>query len=136
MNENAYALLGILQKYAPNGSAQQRCSEVYNSLQAQGAYDNELEKALVVLLLNGLEGDWFWSTNVPADIVANDVLFEISADIDPERYKPMTAKEAEEHLEKDKARAAKLAEQRARMEARVERARELLRELDSGDDVF
>jgi hypothetical protein len=57
--DNAYTLLRMLQGYAPNGAAQQKCSEMYNEAIADGP------KAAMLTMLGALSdglkyGNWPW----------------------------------------------------------------------------
>lgn len=59
--EPSYRLLGILRGYAPNGPAQQACSDFYGILQENGIGGRELELHLVNALQDGLaHGNWLW----------------------------------------------------------------------------
>lgn len=61
MNKNATALLGILQEYAPTGTEQQKCTEIYLAMQQDGITGNDLILRLAGMLVDGLRhGNWPW----------------------------------------------------------------------------
>ena len=61
----SYQLLGILQHYAPNGAAQQKCGDFYGELQRDGLSGQELDRQLVNVLQDGLaHGNWPWTLPV------------------------------------------------------------------------
>lgn len=58
--ERAYQLLGILQSYAPNASAQVKCTQIYNEAMAGGQHRATL--VMVEALHDGLKfGNWPWT---------------------------------------------------------------------------
>lgn len=59
--EIAYKLLGILQAYAPTGTAQQRCADWYNNLQKEGVTAGDIVIALTGCIRDGkMHGNWPW----------------------------------------------------------------------------
>lgn len=59
--DNAYNLLMILQSYAPDGIAQQKCANAYNEAIADGTTGNKLVALLAGYLIDGLTyGNWLW----------------------------------------------------------------------------
>lgn len=57
-----YRLLGILQEFAPNGEAQQRCTDVVHKLQQEGASAGALQLWLINTLQEGITyGNWPWA---------------------------------------------------------------------------
>lgn len=61
MTDASYQLLGILQGYAPTGSAQEKCSELYREAQSEGRAGRELDKILAGAIYDGLNsGNWPW----------------------------------------------------------------------------
>jgi len=61
MPDNVQVLLGVLQSYAPNGDAQQACSELLWSAQREGLTVREQVLMLVNTLHDGLSyGNWPW----------------------------------------------------------------------------
>lgn len=60
-NRHAYAMLAILQGYAPNLSAQERCSKFLNRMITDGLSGDEVLKQLSGVLNDGLRtGNWPW----------------------------------------------------------------------------
>lgn len=56
------SVLALLQGYAPNGAAQQACSDMYNQMQADGLNEREVSRRMVSALHEGLSYDlWPWS---------------------------------------------------------------------------
>ncbi len=73
----AYRLLGILKEHAPNGAAQEACTNLYHKVSMDGGSDLDLEKAMAGALTDGLNyGNWPW--NMPPKVRA------ICPDGDPE----------------------------------------------------
>lgn len=65
MNKNADMLLSILQYYAPTGSAQQVCTEMYLRAQQEGIRDDDLVKVMTGALYDGLQyGNWPWTVGM------------------------------------------------------------------------
>lgn len=57
----AYQLLGILQKYAPNGPAQHQCANWFTDMQADKVPAKEMVKQLSGCINDGLRsGNWPW----------------------------------------------------------------------------
>lgn len=68
MKSNGYALLGILQSYAPNGPAQQHCTNMVHRAEADGASDLDIEKMLASALSDGLNhGNWPWTSRTASN---------------------------------------------------------------------
>lgn len=61
---HATSLLAILQDYAPNGPAQQKCTELLWSLQETwGANYDKINECMTGALIDGLRhGNWPWSS--------------------------------------------------------------------------
>lgn len=58
----SYQLLGILMEYAPNGDAQFECSQLRNSMIADGMSEDEVVRQLAGVLVDGLShGNWPWT---------------------------------------------------------------------------
>ncbi len=58
----SYQLLTILQHHAPDGPAQQTCSDLYSQLQKDGISGNQLELEMAFALVDGLRyGNWPWT---------------------------------------------------------------------------
>lgn len=61
MTDTSYQLLGILRHYAPTGSAQEACANLYREAQRDGNAGRELDKILAAALYDGLNaGNWPW----------------------------------------------------------------------------
>lgn len=61
-SSRVYTLLGLLQSYAPNGSAQSACADLYHSAHTAGATPKEIELTLVGAINDGLRyGNWPWN---------------------------------------------------------------------------
>jgi hypothetical protein len=61
MYPKSYILLGVLQSYAPTGSVQQQCSDLYNEMQRDGNSDDQMVSMLAGHLKDGIDhGNWFW----------------------------------------------------------------------------
>lgn len=59
---NAYAILGILFKHAPNSDAQAKVSRLFTEAQQLGAHGAELEMEVSGWLTDGLrDGKWPWN---------------------------------------------------------------------------
>lgn len=59
--EICHELLGILQKFAPTGKEQHKCSEEYNNLVKELGYSRELVRSLVGTIYDGVAyGNWPW----------------------------------------------------------------------------
>lgn len=57
------ALLAILQEYAPDGTAQQKCTEMVHEMQDAGESDDKITEALASSIVDGLRhGNWPWVT--------------------------------------------------------------------------
>lgn len=57
----SYRLLSVLQDYAPNGQAQEVCSQMYNKAIDDAASKEELDSMLATMLSDGLNhGNWPW----------------------------------------------------------------------------
>lgn len=60
--EASYRLLGILQEYAPNGKAQERCADIYNEAKRSGATEKDLARTMTGAIYDGLAyGNWPWN---------------------------------------------------------------------------
>jgi hypothetical protein len=58
----AQTALALLQGYAPNGKAQQECSDMYNQLLKDGASPKHVARRMVGALYDGLAyGNWPWT---------------------------------------------------------------------------
>lgn len=65
---NKYTLLGLLQSYAPNGPAQQHCTNMVHAAERDGASDMDVEKMLVNAISDGLtHGNWPWVNSMQVD---------------------------------------------------------------------
>lgn len=61
--DNAYELLGIIQRHAPNGEGQQIIADTYSLMLKEGNTVQEVEKNMAGILYNGLAtGNWPWNT--------------------------------------------------------------------------
>jgi Asp-tRNA(Asn)/Glu-tRNA(Gln) amidotransferase B subunit len=57
----AYILLGMLQRIAPTGRAQQQCADMYNEALKHTGDNKELAKIMANSLADGLNyGNWPW----------------------------------------------------------------------------
>lgn len=58
-----YQLLTLLQDYAPDAEAQQKCSEIYWELQKDNGYESpKTERALIGILHDGVaHANWPWT---------------------------------------------------------------------------
>lgn len=58
---NARILLGVLQSYAPDGPALQRCAEIFSEMEISLRDDREMVSTLADLIKRGIDsGTWFW----------------------------------------------------------------------------
>ena len=68
MYPKSYILLGVLQSYAPTGSVQQQCADLYGEMQrdmCRGDEATSVDDQLVSMLAGHLKygidhGNWFW----------------------------------------------------------------------------
>jgi hypothetical protein len=59
--DTAHALLRVLQYYAPDGEAQQRCADYLKRMQSNDATQKEIDLGLAAALVDGLRyGNWIW----------------------------------------------------------------------------
>lgn len=89
MKSNGYALLGVLQAYAPNGPAQQLCTNMVHKAQADGASDKEVEQMLANAISDGLtHGNWPWAQVFgPATKAADGHVDEMLSQADYDRLR-------------------------------------------------